>query len=305
MKSSVCERCLCKSSRVALRISNENLCETCEQQCLRNNGTRPRPSSSGSLGRNLSSELNVDAPPFQPRKTLRRSRSTGAILQPLTEKETPVKRKSPPSKQENGQALSLNQNQDGGDGTLSSTEDQNEITTILSNSIAKYSMVTKSPTLRKVQELCKERNIKVSGRKDELKARLGLDLPPSYTQSQTTRLKTKGAKPKISEGTVVQKSTEPGKLQPPGTQNSLPSLKVTLPLKRPRPASVPEPVNIYEIEEDHVYEVDDEDEHFLHQGHRPTPRATISPLNTSHGWEGKLQRLQDMIQIIGQKNSLL
>ena len=59
MKSSVCERCLCKSSRVALRISNENLCETCEQQRLRNNGTRPRPSSGGSLGRNLSSELKL------------------------------------------------------------------------------------------------------------------------------------------------------------------------------------------------------------------------------------------------------
>ena len=130
---------------------------------------------------------------------------------------------------------------------------------------------------------------------------LGLDLPPSCTQSQTTRLKTKGAKPKISEGTVVQKSTELGKLQPPGTQNSLPSLKVALPLKGPRPASVPEPVNIYEKEEDHVYEADDEDEHFLHKGHRPTPRATISPLNTSHGWEDKLQRLQDMIEIIGQK----
>ena len=156
MKSSVCERCLCKSSRVALRISHENLCETCEQQRLRNNGTRPRLSSCGSLGRNLFSELNVDAPPFQPRKTLQRSRSTGAILQPLTEKETPIKMKSLPSKQENDQVLSLNQNQDGGDGTFSSTEDQNEIVTILSNSIGKYSVVMKSPTLRKLQELCKE-----------------------------------------------------------------------------------------------------------------------------------------------------
>ena len=200
----------------------------------------------------------------------------------MTEKETPIKRKSPPSKQEHDQVLSLNQNQDGGDGTLSSTEDQNEITTILSNSITKYSVVMKSPTLRKLQELWKERNIKVSGRKNELKARLGLDLPPSHTQSQTTRLKTKGAKPKISEGTVVQRSTEPGKLQPPGTQNSLPSLKVTLPLKGLRPATVPKPANIYEKGEDHIYEADDEDEHFLHKGHRPTRRATISPLNTSH-----------------------
>ena len=201
----------------------------------------------------------------------------GAILEPLMEKETPVKRKSPPSKKENDQVLSLNQNQDGGDGALPSTEDQNKIATILSKSITKYSMVTKSPTLRKLQELCKERNIKVSGRKDELKACLGLDLPPSHKQLQTTRLKTKGAKPKISEGTVVQKSTEPGKLQPLGTQNSLPSLKVTLPLKGPRPSSVPEPVNIYEKEEDHVYKADDEDEHFLHKGHRPMPRAAISP----------------------------
>ena len=78
-------------------------------------------------------------------------------------------------------------------------------------------------------------------------------------------------------------------------------MKVTLPLKGLRPASVPEPANVYEKEEDHVYEADDEDEHFLHKEHRPAPRATISPLNTSHGWEGKLQRLQDMIEIIGQK----
>ena len=69
-------------------------------------------------------------------------------------------------------------------------------------------MVTKSPTLRKLQELCKEQNIKVSGRKDELKARLGLGLPSSHIQSQTTRSKTKTAKPKISEGTDVQNSAE-------------------------------------------------------------------------------------------------
>ena len=219
MKSTVCERCLCKSSRVALRISDENLCENCEQQCLRNNGTRSRPSSStsSSLARTLSSELNVDAPPFQPWRTLRRSRSTGAILRPLTEKETPVKRKSPPSKHGQDQVQSLNQNQDGGDDACPSieSEDQNEIATILSNSIAKYSMVTKSPTLRKLQELCKERNIKVSGRKDESKARLGLGLPSSHIQSQTTKSKTKTAKPKISEGTVIQNSAGPGK--PPET----------------------------------------------------------------------------------------
>ena len=156
----------------------------------------------------------------------------------------------------------------------------------------------KSPTLRKLQELWKERNIKVSGRKDELKAHLGLGLPSLHIQSQTTRLKTKIAKPKISEGTVVQNSAQPGK--PPETQNRLPSLKVPLPLKEPRPASVPEPVNIYEKENDCVYEADDEDEHFLHKRHRPS--ATISAQNTSHGQEDKqLQRLQEMIKIIGQK----
>ena len=98
MKSTVCERCLCKTLRVAFRISDENLCETCEQQRLRSNRTRPRPSSSSSLATTLSSELNVHAPPFQPWRALRRSRSTGAILRPVMEKETLVKRKSPPSK---------------------------------------------------------------------------------------------------------------------------------------------------------------------------------------------------------------
>ena len=160
-------------------------------------------------------------------RTIRRSRS---ILRPLPDKEneTPVKRKSSPSKQEQDQVHSLDQNQDGDDGARPSTEseNQNEIATILSNSIGKYSVVTKSPTLRKLQELCKERNIRVSGRKDELKARLGLGLLSSHIQSQTTRSKTKIAKRKISEGTIVQNSAEPKK--PPETQNRLPSLKVTL-----------------------------------------------------------------------------
>ena len=63
------------------------------------------------------------------------------------EKETPVKRKSPPSKREKDQVPSLNQNQDGGDGARPSkeSEDQNEIATILSNSIAKYKVVITNP----------------------------------------------------------------------------------------------------------------------------------------------------------------
>ena len=43
------------------------------------------------------------------------------------------------------------------------------VATILEDSIA-----TKSPTLKKLQELCRERKIKVSGRKKEIKRRLGL-----------------------------------------------------------------------------------------------------------------------------------
>ena len=143
----------------------------------------------------------------------------------------------------------------------------------------------------------------MSERYDELKARLGLGLLSSHIQLQTTRSKTKIMKPKIGEGTVVQNSAEPGK--PPETQNRLPCLKVTLPLKGPRPVSVPEPVNIYQKEDEYVYEADitkndlilnstpenrllhsrieyDEDEHFLHKRHRPRPGATISPQNTSH-----------------------
>ena len=120
----------------------------------------------------------------------------------------------------------------------------------------------------------------MSERNDELKAHLGLGLLSSRIQSQTTRSKTKITKPKIGEGTVVQNCAEPGK--PPEMQNRLSSLKVTLPLKRPRPVSVPEPVNIYQNEDDYVYEADDEDEHILHKRHRPRPSATISPQNTSH-----------------------
>ena len=79
-------------------------------------------------------------------------------------------------------------------------------------------------------------------------------------------------------------------------------MKVTLPLKRGRPASVPEPVNICEKEDNSVYEADDEDEHFSHKTHRPRPGATISAQNTRPDeQEDKLQRLQEMIEIIGQK----
>ena len=43
---------------------------------------------------------------------------------------------------------------------------------ILDNSLAKWSTTTKSPTLKRLQELCGEKNIKTTGRKKELKARL-------------------------------------------------------------------------------------------------------------------------------------
>ena len=54
--------------------------------------------------------------------------------------------------------------------------ENNEIAvgTILEDSIAKWSTAIKSPTLKILQELCRERKIKVSGRKKELKSRLGL-----------------------------------------------------------------------------------------------------------------------------------
>ena len=48
--------------------------------------------------------------------------------------------------------------------------ENNEITvaTISEDSIAKWSTATKSPMLKKLQELCREWKIKVSGRKKEL-----------------------------------------------------------------------------------------------------------------------------------------
>ena len=46
------------------------------------------------------------------------------------------------------------------------------VVSILDNSLAKWSTTTKSPTLKRLQELCREKNIKTTGRKKELKARL-------------------------------------------------------------------------------------------------------------------------------------
>ena len=43
------------------------------------------------------------------------------------------------------------------------------VATISEDSIAKWSTGTKSPTLKKLQELCRERKIKASRRKKELK----------------------------------------------------------------------------------------------------------------------------------------
>ena len=71
------------------------------------------------------------------------------------------------------------------------------------------------------------------------------------------------------------------------TQNQKPSIMVKLPLH----SSIPGPVN---SEDD--YEADDEEEH-LHR----KPTTTSQPLSKSHEQEDQLLKLQQMIEVMGQK----
>ena len=158
--------------------------------------------------------------------------------------------------------------------------DNNEIavTTISEHSIAKWSTAAKSPTLKKLQELCRERKIKVSGRKKELKRRVGLASKhkPEMKANDDTE----------EQATVLSDTDE---VQSPATfiQNQKPPLMVKLPLH----SSIPRPVN-----SEGDYEAEDEEEH-LHS--KPTTRS--QPLIKNHEQENQLLKLQQMIEVMAQK----
>ena len=86
---------------------------------------------------------------------------------------------------------------------------------------------------------------------------------------------------------AVQSDTDEVQSPATFTQNQKPSLTVKLPLH----SSIPEPVN----SEDN-YEADDEEEH-LH----PKPTTTSQPLSKNNEQEDQLLKLQQMIEVMGQK----
>ena len=98
------------------------------------------------------------------------------------------------------------------------------VATILEDSIA-----TKSPTLKKLQELCRERKIKVSRRKKEIKRRLGL--ASKHKPEIEGNDDTEEQAAVLSDTDVVQSPTT-------FTQNQKPSLIVKLQLHSSIPGHV-------------------------------------------------------------------
>ena len=146
---------------------------------------------------------------------------------------------------------------------------------------------SRSPTLKRLKELCKEKSLKVSGRKEELKIRLRKHLETSQNQdggdAEENSSKMAGRKeelkiPKkhfklsqIQDGGV----SRPGKYKvkkQPEIQRRPPCLTAEE-TKRSAPAAVSNPI-FSENEEE--YEADDEDE-ILQQRQRQGPKPTSSP----------------------------
>ena len=100
------------------------------------------------------------------------------------------------------------------------------VATNLEDSIAKWSTATKLPTLRRLQELCRERKIKVSGKKKELKRRLGLASKHEPEMQTNDDIEGQAAVPSDTD-----------EVQSPATftQNQKPSLTK----KRPLHSSIP------------------------------------------------------------------
>ena len=213
-----CETCFTISTDVKLRSSDQNLCENCEEE--RNQKVKQTKLP----------KLNMKAKPLLP---WTRSRSIGAIFarqdwaSPIT---------NPPSSD-----FVTKSNIAVQDGVHKNNEIA--VATIMEDFIAKWSIATKSPTLKRLQELCRERKIKVSGSKKELNRRLGLASKHRPEMEAEAKNNTEG------QATMRNDTDE---VQPPATftQNQKQSLTVKLPLQ----SSIPGPFH-----SEHDYETDDEE----------------------------------------------
>ena len=168
---------------------------------------------------------------------------------------------------------------------------------------------SRSPTFKRLKELCKEKSLKVLGRKEELKIRLRKHLEPIQNQdggdAEENSSKMPGRKEElkiprthfelsqIQDGGVSRPSHYKVKKQPE-IQKQLPCL-TTEETERSSLAAVSNP-NFSENEEE--YEAVDEDE-LLQRRQRQGPKPTSSPCE-SH--KEDLQRLNEKVDIIGQKS---
>ena len=167
----ICETCLIPSDSVKLRSADQNLCDSCEEKRRRTAKIKAKNASI----------LHAKAQPFLPKRLHRRSRSAGAILPEQVWASPPLAssyNNSEGGKKDKPEAESANKQTRTKQHVIKHGAHQEDegahpaVASILNNSLAKWSTTTKSPTLKRLQELCREKNIKTTGRKKELKARL-------------------------------------------------------------------------------------------------------------------------------------
>ena len=269
----ICETCLIPSDSVELRSSDQILCDSCEEKRRRTAKIKAKNASI----------LNAKAQPFLSKRLHRRSRSAGAILPEQVWASPPLasnynnseggKKNQPEAESANKQTRTkqhvikhgTHQEDEGADPAIAS---------ILDNSLAKWSTTTKSPTLKRLQELCREtlkrlqelcreKNIKTTGRKKELKARL--------EEHQTKgRANVSQARPGPSGNTGAEEHATPPKL----AEASVRGKKSPLIVKLPRSTSLTVPKSVtYMIEDEDTddYEADISDDEV--EGDRPTTKS--------------------------------
>ena len=258
----ICETCLIPSDSVELRSSDQNLCDSCEEKRRRTAKIKAKNAS----------VLNAKAQPFLPKRLHRRSRSAGAILPEQVWASPPLAsnyNNSEGGKKDKPEAESANKQTRTKQHVIKhGTHQEDEgagpaAASILDNSLAKWSTTAKSPTLKRLQELCREKNIKTTGRKKELKARL--------EEHQTKgRANASQARPGPSGNTDAEEHATPPKL----AEALVRGKKSPLIVKLPRSTSFTVPKSVtYMIEDEDTddYEADISDDEV--EGDRLTTKS--------------------------------
>ena len=150
--------------------------------------------------------------------------------------------------------------------------------TVADNSLAKWSTTTKSPTLKRLQELCREKNIKMTGRKKELKARL---------EEHQTKGKANASQARPGAGPSGNADAEKHATPPELAEASVRGKKSPLIVKLQRSSSITVPKSVtYMIEDEDTddYEADISDDEV--EGDRPTTKSE-SPRPSKIQQQGK------------------